>query len=66
VDPVIADSKVYRQELADEFRKAVEALPPMPEKSCDWCGIDIPATALYYPMVHDEFMCRKCYEEYSR
>ena len=66
VDPVIADSKVYRQELADEFRKTVEALPPMPEKTCDWCGIDIPPTALYYPMVHDEFMCRRCYEEYSR
>jgi len=66
VDPVIADSKAYRQELADEFRKVVEALPPMPEKTCDWCGIDIPPTALYYPMVHDEFMCRRCYEEYSR
>jgi len=60
------NSKAYRQELADEFRKAIEALPPMPEKTCDWCGIDIPPTALYYPMVHDEFMCRKCYEEYSR
>jgi hypothetical protein len=65
-DPIIADSKAYRQELADEFRKAVEALPPMPEKTCDWCGIDILPDARCYPMVHDEFMCRKCYEEYSR
>ena len=65
VSPAIQDAKSYRQELADEFRKAIEALPPMPDKTCDWCGADI-HTPDYYRMVDRQFMCRGCHDELSR
>ena len=63
VKPVIEDSKAYRQELADEFRKAVEAVPPMPEKTCDWCGVDV-STADDHKIIDREPMCNGCVSQY--
>ena len=63
VDPVIADSKACRHELADEFRKAIEALPPMPERTCDWCGLDL-SGGHDHKIVDRQPMCMDCISFY--
>ena len=63
VKPVIEDSKAYREQLAHEFRQAIEALPPIPEKTCGWCGIDV-GTVDDHKIVDREPMCNACVSQY--
>ena len=53
------DSPEYRRELAYEFRKAIETLPPMPDKTCDWCGTDLYKD--HKTIDRDFFMCNPCH-----
>ena len=63
VKPVIEDSKAYREELAREFRRAIEALPPIPEQTCSWCGADIGGLD-DHKIVDREPMCNACVNGY--
>jgi hypothetical protein len=63
VKPVIKDSKACREQLAHEFRQAIEALPPIPEKTCGWCGLDV-GTFDDHKMVDRAPMCNACVSEY--
>jgi hypothetical protein len=60
---VIEDSKAYREQLAHEFRQAIEALPPVPEKTCGWCGVDV-GTLDDHKIVDREPMCNACVSQY--
>jgi len=62
VKPVIEDSKAYREQLAREFRQAIEALPPMPDKTCSWCGHEVEND---HRIVDREPMCNACGSQYS-
>ena len=61
--PVCEDSKAYREQLAHEFRQAIEALPPIPEKTCGWCGVDV-GTVDDHKIVDREPMCNACVSQY--
>jgi hypothetical protein len=63
VKAVIEDSKAYREQLAHEFRQAIEALPAIPEKTCGWCGVDV-GTLDDYKIVDREPMCNACVSQY--
>jgi hypothetical protein len=63
VKAVIEDSKAYREQLAHEFRQAIEALPPIPEKTCGWCGVDV-GTLDDHKIVDREPMCNACVSQY--
>jgi len=63
VKPVVKDSKAYRIEPAHEFRKAIEALPPNPEKTCGRCGVDVGAVD-DHKIVDREPMCNACVGQY--
>lgn len=63
VKPVAKDSKAYRIELAHEFRQAIEALPPIPQKTCGWCGVDV-GTVDEDNIVDREPMCNGCVSQY--
>ena len=63
VKPVIEDSKAYREQLAHEFRQAIEALPPIPETTCGWCGVDV-STVDDHKIVDREPMCNACVSQY--
>jgi hypothetical protein len=62
--PVTDDSKAYREQLAHEFRQAIEALPPMPDKTCDWCGVEL-QTMNDHKIVDAQRMCLECVKQYS-
>jgi len=64
VRPVIEDSKAYREQLAREFRQAIEALPSMPDKMCDWCGVEH-QTNNDHKIVDAQCMCLECVRQYS-
>ena len=63
VKAVVKDSKAYRIELAHEFRQAIEALPPIPQKTCGWCGVDV-GTVDEDNIVDREPMCNGCVSQY--
>jgi hypothetical protein len=63
VKAVIEDSKAYRGQLAHERCQAIEALPPIPEKTCGWCGVDI-STVGDHKIVDREPMCNACVSQY--
>jgi hypothetical protein len=63
VKPVIEDSKASRHELARDLRRAIEALPPIPEKTCGWCGADIGGLD-DHKIVDREPMCNPCVSQY--
>jgi hypothetical protein len=62
--PVINNSKAYLAELAGEFRRAIEALPEMPDKTCDRCGIEL-QTIDDHKTVDRQFMRLECVKQYS-
>jgi len=64
VKPVTESSKAYREQLADEFRQAIGALPPMPDKTCDWCGVEL-QTINDHKIVDAQRMCLECVKQYS-
>ena len=64
VKPVTESSKAYREQLADEFRQAIGALPPMPDKTCRWCGVEL-QTIKDHKIVDAQRMCLECAKQYS-
>ena len=60
-----AREKAYREELARVFREAIEALPPMPDKFCDWCGIDLASVNDHYRIIDAQLMCQNCVQQYN-
>ena len=64
VKPAIEHSEAYRKQLAHDFRRAIEALPPIPEKTCSCCGVDVGA-ADDHKIVDREPMCLPCVREYG-
>jgi len=63
VKPAIEHSEAYRKQLAHDFRRAIEALPPIPEKTCSCCGVDVGA-ADDHKIVDREPMCNACLSQY--
>ena len=57
------DSKAYREQLAQEFRQAIDALPPLIEKTCGWCGGDVGALD-NHELVDRQPMCNACVSQY--
>jgi hypothetical protein len=57
------DSKAYREQLAQEFRQAIDALPPLIEKTCGWCGGDVGALD-NHKIVDRQPMCNACVIQY--
>jgi len=66
IKPVIEDSKAHREELAREFRQAVDLLRSglLHETTCDWCGADV-QTVKDHRMVAGQPMCLPCVKEYG-
>jgi len=66
INPVIKDSKAYREQLARDFRQAVDLLRSglAHETTCDWCGADV-QTLKDHRMVAGQPMCLPCVKEYG-
>src|SRR5215472_16401386 len=66
VKPVVKHSKAYREQLAREFRDAVDALRQglLHETTCDWCGGDV-QTVNDHRLVDGQPMCLPCVKEYG-
>ena len=64
VKPVTESSKAYREQLAGEFRQAIGEVPPMPDETCDWCGVEL-QTINDHKIVDAQSMCMECVKQYS-
>ena len=65
VKPVVKDSKACREQLAREFRDAVDALRQglLHETTCDSCGVDV-RTVDDHKTVDRGPMCNTCVNQY--
>jgi hypothetical protein len=61
---ILAIEDCERRDLARDFRRAIDALSGMPDKTCNWCGVDL-ETVDDHKFVDRQSMCLDCINHYG-